>query len=454
MSDLRTNDQMRADAKAIFWAGINAVDAQKAVARNLSIDDQKNVLRIGDKVCLSLLQFKRVFIVGAGKAAAPMAAAIEDVIFPAFSPSGIVNVKYGHNSPTPRFVSLNECGHPVPDDAGVTGARKIESILDQLTEGDLLFVVVSGGASALLPSPADGISLEEKQKTTNLLLRAGADIYELNAVRKHLSTLKGGRLATRAHPATIVAFILSDVIGDRLDVIGSGLTAPDPSTFVDALRVLEKYDLVRTTPKGVVQRLIQGTRGRYAETPKDTNLISSSVYNVVVGSNRLAIESAAKAARGLGYRTLVLSGTVQGEARQAAQSQTELLREAISSGQPAGLPVCLLSGGETTVTVRGPGMGGRNQELALAAAIAASGLPNAVILAAGTDGTDGPTDAAGAIVDGTTNDRAVRLGLSPIDYLNRNDSYPILDALGELFKTGPTGTNVMDLTVLLADLGQ
>ena len=450
MSENQTLRQLRADAQAIFWAGIEAVGAQKAVARHLSMDVDNNVLRIGADIGVPLSQFKRVFIIGAGKAAAPMAAAVEEVISPAFLPEGVVNVKYRHTSPLPRFVSLNECGHPLPDNAGVTGARKIESILSQLTERDLLFVLVSGGASALLPSPADGISLGEKQDTTELLLRAGADIYEINAVRKHLSTLKGGQLAMRAGRATVLALLLSDVIGDRLDVIGSGLTAPDPSTFSDALKVLEKYDLVRRVPVSVMKRLTQGARGEIPETPKTSSSISAVVHNVVVGSNRLAIQSAAQAARALGYQTIILSSTMQGETREVARVHAEILREVVSSGNPVQPPACLLSGGETTVTVRGAGKGGRNQEFALAAAIAAAELPNAVILAAGTDGTDGPTDAAGAMIDGTTLARATAMGLSPIDHLNRNDSYAILDALGELFKTGSTGTNVMDLNIMLA----
>jgi hydroxypyruvate reductase len=450
MSENQTLRQLRADAEAIFWAGIEAVDAQKVVARHLSMDVDNKVLRVGADICVPLSQFKRVFIIGAGKAAAPMAAAVEEVISPAFLPEGVVNVKYRHTSPLPRFVSLNECGHPLPDNAGVTGARKIESILAQLTERDLLFVLVSGGASALLPSPADGISLGEKQNTTELLLRAGADIYEMNAVRKHLSTLKGGQLAMRAGRATVLALLLSDVIGDRLDVIGSGLTVPDPSTFSDALKVLEKYDLVRRVPASVMMRLTQGARGEIPETPKTSSSISAVVHNVVVGGNRLAIQSAAQAARALGYQTIILSSTMQGETREVARVHAEILREVVSSGNPVQPPACLLSGGETTVTVRGAGKGGRNQEFALAAAIAAAELPNAVILAAGTDGTDGPTDAAGAMIDGTTLARATAMGLSPIDHLNRNDSYAILDALGELFKTGSTGTNVMDLNIMLA----
>jgi glycerate 2-kinase len=447
----RPISQLRADAQAIFRASLERVDARRAVIGHLSLDRNKHTLQIGADVHLRLSAFERVFVVGAGKAGAPMACAVEEVLDSTFQPQGLVNVKYGHTSPRPRFVALNECGHPLPDAAGAAGAREVADILEQLTERDLLFVVISGGASALLPAPAEGIELEEKHRTSELLLRAGATIDELNAVRKHLSTLKGGQLALRASPATVVALILSDVIGDRLDVIGSGPTAADVSTFSDAAGVLRKYDLEGVVPAAVMRRLMRGIRGEIMETPKQATFPTRQVHNIIVGSNRLAIDSAYETACALGYRTLILSSTMQGEAREVARVHVEILREAICSGSPIPLPACFLSGGETTVTVRGPGNGGRNQEFALAAAIAAAGLPNAVILAAGTDGTDGPTDAAGAMVDETTVARAMAMGYSPSDSLARNDSYPILDALGELLRPGPTGTNVMDLNIMLSD---
>jgi glycerate 2-kinase len=440
--------QLRADARAIFDAALEGVGARKAVNRHLSVTYNGD-LTIGRIAQLSLASFDRIFVIGAGKAAAAMAIAVEDILCPNVQMSGIVNVKYGHAAPRPRYISVNECSHPLPDQSGVDGVRKIERILEQLTSKDLLFVLISGGASALLPAPAKGISLEEKLQTTELLLRAGATIDELNAVRKHLSTLKGGQLAFRANSATIVSLILSDVVGDRLDVIGSGPTIPDSSTFSDALGALKKYNLLDSVPSTVRLRLVQGHRGEIAETPKEVDLLCKTVYTVVVGSNRLAIEAAREAASSLGYKTLILSSTLQGEAREVAQVHAEILREVISSGNPIQRRACILSGGETTVTVLGMGKGGRNQEFALAAAISMSGLPNAVVLAAGTDGTDGPTDAAGAIVDGTTLLRANAKGLSLTDHLERNDSYTILEALDDLVKTGPTGTNVMDLNIML-----
>ena len=442
--------QLREDATAIFRAGVHAVDADQAVKRHVRLDVQAGLLHLSTGESLLLSQFKRVFVVGAGKAAAPMACALEQLMGGAFEPQGTINVKYGHTFPRPRFIQVNEAGHPLPDAAGVEGAQRIEQLLAGLVDTDLLFVLISGGASALLPAPAKGLSLEEKQKTTDLLLRAGADIYELNAVRKHLSSFKGGQLAQRAQPATVVSLILSDVVGDRLDVIGSGLTSPDPTTFEDAGCVLRKYNLLERVPASVRDRLREGRSGHIPETPKNFDSFSHRVYNTIVGSNRLAIEAAAGAARALGYHTAVLSSTLQGEAREVARVHVEILREVISSGHPIQRPACLLSGGETTVTVRGSGKGGRNQEFGVAAAIALAGLPNAVVLAAGTDGTDGPTDAAGAVVDGTTAARAAAKGFSLNDHLDRNDSYPLLHAVEDLLKTGSTGTNVMDLNIMIA----
>ena len=282
------------------------------------------------------------------------------------------------------------------------------------------------------------------------MLRAGADIFELNAVRKHLSALKGGQLAALAYPATVVSLLLSDVIGDPLNVIGSGPTAPDSSTFEEALRVLAKYELSKRVPAAVFARLEQGAEGRLPETPKPGDAIFSNVTNFVIGSNRLALDAAAQAARSLGYRTLILSSTMQGETREVARVHAEILREIVSLGRPLKRPACLLSGGETTVTVRGKGKGGRNQEFALAAAISLRGMSDVVVLSAGTDGTDGPTDAAGAIADSGTVARAAKLGLSSADHLANNDAYPFFEALGDLVKTGSTGTNVMDLHILLA----
>jgi hydroxypyruvate reductase len=301
-----------------------------------------------------------------------------------------------------------------------------------------------------LPRPAEGITLQEKQETTRLLLACGADIRELNTLRKHLSAIKGGHLARLAAPAAVVSLILSDVVGDPLDVISSGPTVPDPTTFGDALAVLAKYGLTARVPRAVLDRLERGARGDLPDTPKPGDPCFRRVSNIVVGSNALAVDAAARQARALGYRALVLSTTIEGETRDVARMHAAILREIRSSGRPARPPACVISGGETTVTLRGEGLGGRNQEFALAAAIDLEGLPGVLAFSAGTDGTDGPTDAAGAMADGATLARAAALGLDARDALARNDSYHFFEPLRDLAMTGPTGTNVMDIRLMLA----
>jgi hydroxypyruvate reductase len=309
--------------------------------------------------------------------------------------------------------------------------------------------LISGGASALLPAPAPPITLEEKQQVTRLLLACGATIHEINAVRKHISEVKGGQLARLAYPARVLSLLLSDVIGDPLDVIGSGPTAPDASTFADALAVLDKYGLRERVPAPVRERLERGAAGEIPETPKADDPVFQRTQNLIVGNNRTAVDAAAKIARVFGFRPLVLSTMIEGETREVARVHAAIVREILASGRPARPPVCLISGGETTVTLRGNGLGGRNQEFVLAAAIELAGLPDVVVLSGGTDGTDGPTDAAGAIADGATLARAERIGLDARRMLAENDSYHFFEPLGDLIKTGPTNTNVMDLRLLL-----
>lgn len=431
---------------AIFRAALAAADAGNAIRRHLSIS--RGYFKAGH-IRLPLQKFDRVFLIAAGKAALEMARAIAQ-IFGSRLAGGIAVTKHGHATSRLRGLALIEAGHPIPDAAGVRAGLAIQHLLRDLNARDLLLVAISGGASALLSAPAEPVSLRDKQKTTDLLLRAGATISELNAVRKHLSLLKGGRLAALAYPATIVGLLLSDVIGDPPDVIGSGPTAPDRSSFADAWAILEKFDLLRRFPPAVRARLESGIRGEIPETPKPGDPLFENVHNLVIGSNRLALEAAAAKARVLRYRSMILSTSIQGEAREVARVHAHILREVAASGNPIAPPVCILSGGETTVTVRGNGRGGRNQEFALAAAIEIAGISNALILSAGTDGTDGDTDAAGAIATGETLACARRIGLDPVGHLACNDSYPFFDALGDLVKTGATGTNVMDIHVLLA----
>jgi hydroxypyruvate reductase len=295
----------------------------------------------------------------------------------------------------------------------------------------------------LLPLPAEGITLQEKQAVTRELLACGANIHEINALRKHISRIKGGQLARLAAPAAVESLLLSDVIGDNLDVIGSGPTAPDASTFADVQAIVAKYRL--NLPASIREHLDRGLRGEIPETPKPGDPLFTRVRNTVIGSNRLALDAAARAARALGYRTLILSSEIQGETRDVARMHAAIAREIVHTGRPVHAPACIVTGGETTVTLRGQGLGGRNQEFALAAAIDIAGLDRVVVFSAGTDGTDGPTDAAGAIADGRTLSRKPDAQA----YLDANDSYHYFEPLGDLVKTGPTNTNVMDVRLIL-----
>jgi len=420
---------LRRQALSIFRAALAAADPVDAVVRHLR---GRNFSR-----------FRHIYVIGAGKAGASMAQAAERVLGRRIT-AGLVNVKYG-NTAKLRRIELNPCGHPLPDEAGVAGAARIAEIAAQAGAGDLVLCLISGGGSALLPLPAEPITLAEKQATTQLLLACGATIHEINAVRKHLSRIKGGQLARLAAPATVESLLLSDVIGDDLDVIGSGPTAPDASTFAGAMAILEKFSLASRVPEAVRQRLEQGVGGEQPETPKPGDPLFGGVRNVLVGNSRLALDAAAKRARTLGFRTLVLSSEIQGETREIARMHTAIAREIAATSRPVKPPACIITGGETTVTLHGDGLGGRNQEFVLAAVPEIAGLRHVVVLSAGTDGSDGPTDAAGAIADGDTFKR----NPEALHYLNRNDSYHYFQPLGDLVITGPTNTNVMDVRILL-----
>ncbi len=432
---------LRSQALRIFGAALKAAAPGPAVRNHLRLSG--GALAAGHKR-YRLSKFRNIYVVGAGKAAVEMARAVERLLAKRIR-GGLINTKYGNSRVALRRIEVNECGHPVPDREGEKGAARIAEIARNAQADDLIICLISGGASALLPLPATPVTLEETQATTRLLLDCGANIHEINCVRKHISAIQGGQLARLAYPATVLALILSDVIGDDLDVIGSGPTVPDRSTFAEAQAVFEKYGIWNQAPAGVRQRISSGA----VETPKPGDRIFERVQNVIIGSNRLAVDAAARQARELGFRTMVLSTFVEGEAREVAHVYAAMAREICASGRPLRRPACVISGGETTVTIRGRGLGGRNQELALAAAIDIAGLKDVVILSSGTDGTDGPTDAAGAIADGTTQARAAAKGLDPATYLANNDSYHFFDALGDLVRTGPTGTNVADVQVIL-----
>jgi hydroxypyruvate reductase len=441
---MKIQSRLRENALAIFKAGLQAADPLEAIHRHVKRIGLK--LQVGERV-YNLSDYERIYVIGGGKAGAPMARAIEDLLKGRIT-AGLINVKYGHLAEL-EVIRLNEAGHPIPDEAGVRGAQEIVELARQAGEKDLVICLISGGGSALLPLPIPGITLEEKQMVTQLLLACGATINEINTLRKHISQIKGGQLARIAMPATLISLILSDVIGDPLDVIASGPTVPDESTFQDCWRILEKYQLVDRIPRSVLNHIRAGLSGQVAETPKPGDPAFSKTQNLIVGSNLLAVKAAAQKAKELGYNTLILSSFVEGETREVAKVHAAIVKEILNSGNPIPPPACIISGGETTVTLKGKGLGGRNQEFVLAAAIDIAGLKDVVILSAGTDGTDGPTDAAGAIADGSTVQRAKDLNLDPFKYLQENDSYHFFQPLEDLILTGPTNTNVMDLRIML-----
>jgi glycerate 2-kinase len=390
----------------------------------------------------------RLIVIGAGKAAARMGQVVEEIFGDRIT-DGIIVTKYGHGLPLQR-IRLIEAGHPIPDAIGVRSVRETRELLTGLKPEDVVLCLISGGGSALWPAPAEGITLEEKQEVTALLLRAGATIRELNGVRKHLSQIKGGQLARWAAPARVISLIMSDVIGDPLDFIASGPTAPDTTSFSDALVTVQKYGV--DVPEAVSERLQSGARGLLPETPKPGDPVFKNVNNLIIANNRLLIDAASAKARELQFNTMVLGTEIEGEAKDTARFFAAIAREVGRSGNPIPAPACILAAGETTVTVRGHGRGGRNQEMALAWAIsmAARHAPGAMCFASvATDGTDGPTNAAGGLVDPMTCSRAVEMGLMPLKYLRSNDSSNFLKATGDLIVTGPTQTNLMDLQILL-----
>jgi hydroxypyruvate reductase len=436
--------QMRQQALEIFQAGLKAVDPTAAIHRHVRrIDDE---LMIADR-CFDLKSYERILIVGAGKAVAPMAKALEDLLGNRVA-DGVIVVKEGHGLPLKR-VQISEGGHPVPDEGGVRGTEKIISLVQDAGERDLVICLISGGGSALLIAPPQGIALADKQAATKLLLACGATIHELNTIRKHLSRSKGGRLAQAAHPATVISLILSDVVGDDLDVIGSGPTVPDSSTFADAEEILKRYGVWNDLAPSIRDHIQKGLNAKIAETPKSGDAAFQRCSQILVGTNLQAMVAAGKEAERLGYQSLILSTKVEGEAREVAKVHAAIAKEVVSSGNPVPAPACVLFGGETTVTLQGNGKGGRNQEYALAAAQALDGAEHMVMLSGGTDGTDGPTDAAGAIADGNTMSRARAKDLDAGDYLKRSDSYHFFQQLDDLVITGPTRTNVMDIYLFL-----
>ncbi|MEM0357126.1 MAG: glycerate kinase [Candidatus Bathyarchaeia archaeon] len=444
------NGQTQADKKArelalkSLEAAVEAVDPKKLILSKLTLKD--SILKVNGYT-FDLNQFRNIYVIGGGKASGSMAEALETVLGNRIN-EGFVNVPKGSKHKT-AVVKLHEASHPIPDDSGVQGVKHMLEIAEKAGEKDLIICLISGGGSSLMPLPRNGITLADKRKITEDLLKCGATINEINTVRKHISGFKGGWLAKKAYPATVLNLVLSDVLGDPLDFIASGPTVPDSTTFSDAIKILKKYGLWEKTPESIKKILIDGERGLIPETPKAGDEVFKRVFNVVIGNCRDACIAACETLKSEGLNTLFLTSLLEGEARHVGTVLASLAREIVASGSPVQKPAALVVGGETTVTVVGKGKGGRNQEIALAAALKIKSLDGCVVASLSTDGVDGPTDAAGALADGKTVARAESAGFRAEDFLAENDSYNFFSKLDDLIFTGPTGTNVNDISVVI-----
>ncbi len=449
---LRALGDARAQAVLrVLGAALQAVEPAQAVRRHLH---REGDTLSADSQTYNLRRLRHLWLVGAGKAAVPMALAVAEILGDDLS-GGLVITKYGHGGAQAkhlraRGVDVREAGHPLPDAAGVAATQALLERLATCNGEDLVILVLSGGGSALLTAPAPGITLDDLQRLTAALLACGATINEINSLRKHLDRVKGGGLARLTAPAHLLVLILSDVVGDPLDVIASGPTVPDPTTYAEALAILERYGLTAQSPAAILDHLRRGLAGEHPETLKPGDPRFEQVQNLIVGNNLQAAQAARAQAQAEGFQTLLLTTYLQGEASQAGRFLAALARQIAASGDPLPRPACLILGGETTVTLHGNGRGGRNQELALGAVADLAGLEDVLLLTLATDGGDGPTDAAGAVVSGATLARAQALGLDPYAHLARNDSYSFFAALDDLLITGPTQTNVNDLAFLFA----
>ncbi|MBT4095780.1 MAG: glycerate kinase [Nitrospinaceae bacterium] len=461
MATRRSAPALRVDAKAIFRAGLDSVRAKKAIPAFVDIEKMRGATgpatspgtRRGERLKIGKRRFKlpangRLIVTGAGKASAHMARALERILGRRID-GGILVTQKGHAVPCQR-VEIIEASHPVPDAAGIKAAKRIGKLLDDAGKDDLVICLLSGGGSALLPAPAQGITLKDKRQTTEALLKAGAPIEALNCVRKHLSRLKGGQFAQRAHPARLVTLAISDVVGDPFDVIASGPTCGDPTTFADARRELKHYGVWRAIPDNVRKLIENGAAGKIADTPEPSDPVFGHVHNFIVANNDAALKAAAAEARRRGFRPFILTRRMQGEAREVGKFLAGIADAIQTEGAPTRPPACILLGGETTVVVKGGGLGGRCQELALSFLDNINNEKHFCLLAAGSDGKDGPTPSAGALVDAKSLQITKKQGIDPGSFLSENNSHKFFGSCGELISTGPTGTNVMDLVVLLA----
>jgi hydroxypyruvate reductase len=440
----------RQNLREIYTAAINAVNPKNAIESHVKLKGSRlELLKEGKSFAeFDLDDFERILVVGAGKATSPMARAIEKILGKRIE-SGLISVKYGYTEDL-AIIKTIEASHPVPDENGVKGASEIRDILKGAGKNDLVISLISGGGSALLPLPPENISLDEKRAATDLLLKSGAAIHEINAVRKHLSLIKGGNMAAAAYPATVINLMISDVVGDSMDVIASGPFIPDNSRFAHAVGILDRYGLTDKVPVPVKEYLKKGAEGKVDENPDSESEIFRNVTNLIVASNIISLKAAKEKADELGYNTVILSSQIEGITSDVAVWHSRIANEVLESGYPAAPPACIISGGETTVVVKGSGLGGRNMEFAIQSAGLISDT-KITMASIGTDGSDGPTDAAGAVADGSTVSKAQEKGIDIQSYIENNDSYHFFKAIDDLIITGPTNTNVMDVRIVIVE---
>ncbi len=443
---IEKQQKYKRDILRVIWGAIDSANPESAVRECLKLRYEN--LHVGNRI-IDLGKINNIYVIGAGKATPVMAKTTENILMKRLK-GGLIGTKYGHSVPL-HNINIMEAGHPIPDKNSQLCAQRTLRLAGSCETNDILICLLSGGASAIWSAPQPPIKLEEKKQVTEALLACGADIHEINTIRKHISNIKGGRLAEVAQPAMLITLAISDVVGDQLSSIGSGPTVGDPTTFKNVFDTVNKYDLMTKLPQSVSDIVWDGYKKLIKDTPKPSNAVFSKNIELVIGSNKKALEMAQQTARYLGYKVQIVSSQITGEAKEIGLKLVEQAKQLSASQQPGDKPWMLLGGGETTVTLSGRGKGGRNQEMTLAAAVAMEGTGNITFASIGTDGTDGPTDAAGAIADGSTVERGKANGLDANFYLANNDSYNYFKTTGDLIKTGPTGTNIMDIQVLIVE---
>ena len=441
----RRPDKLHRDVLDAMDAALEAANPRTVIRKHVKLVGSK--LIIGN-LTYSLKRYRRILVIGAGKASGRMGEETEKLLGPKIAQGFVIVPDYMKPWPKSRRITYVGASHPIPTEKTVQRTAQLIRLAESAGREDLVIMLLSGGASSLMELPLSGLRLQDLRKTTDLLLKSGAKIQEINTVRKHLSRVKGGRLAEILRDTHLLTLIISDVIGDEIDAIGSGPTAPDSTTYKDARRVLEKYNIWSKVPSALRKTLERGVKGSLHETPKKGDRVFRNVRNVIVGTNRQSCDEAVRRLKRSGYAASILSTHFVGEAKEAGSILGSVVTDIRNSGLPIAPPAAIVCGGETTVTIMGNGKGGRNQELALAASLAIDGTKNVVVGTLATDGVDGPTDAAGAIVDGKTVLRGHKLGMSADNYLRKNDSYNFLKRTGDLVKTGSTGTNVNDVMIL------